>query len=269
MGKKYYKQRIKVKRYMVVIIFIAMVGLFFYFKKDVLIQDSPIIVGMMSGWPPYMNINKQGEFEGFDVDIARELEKKINKKIEIIDLGSLESLLMALDKGKINILMSGLDITKRRKNLMDMAQYTTAKIDQCYLMFWGEPPIKKIDELRGSKKNVVCVEPGSEVVSFLDWPEYDYIKTKPIPGVIEMVLEIKFNKSDAIILEPAAAEDVLKKYPKVKYIKVDIPERLQIPGAGIGIRKGGKEMFDTIQKGIDAMKKDGSLEKLQKKWKIG
>jgi arginine transport system substrate-binding protein len=255
------------KKYMILsFVFTILVGFFFYFKKDVLIKDEPIVIGMMSGWPPYMNINKQGEFEGFDVDIAQELEKKIGKKVEVRDLGSLESLVISLDKGKIDVLMSGLGITEKRLKMMEMVLYVEKKLDQCYLMFWGDPPVKKIEELKENKNNIVCYEPGSELTSFINWPEYDYLRTRPIPEISTMILDIKYGKSNAMILQSDMGIDAMKKYPEIKGILVPIPEKLKIPGLGICVKKGNFVLKNVIEKGIDALKNDGTIERLQEKW---
>ncbi len=51
--------------------------------------DDTLIVGMMSGWAPFMTITAKGTYEGFDVDVAQELAQRMGKKLVIQDLGSL------------------------------------------------------------------------------------------------------------------------------------------------------------------------------------
>lgn len=47
-----------------------------------------LIVGTTSGYAPYVSINAEGEYEGFDIDVAKALADKLGRKLVIKDFGT-------------------------------------------------------------------------------------------------------------------------------------------------------------------------------------
>lgn len=233
-------------------------------------KKNALTIGMMSGWPPYMSINKKGGFEGFDVDAANALGRKLNRKIIIRDLGSLETLMIALEKNKIDVIMSGLDITQKRQEKLSMVQYTGEGIRSFYLLFWDAIPegVKTIDDLAKLENNTIAVEPAAPSDLLLQNPRFNAIKKKSISKVSDMVLEIKYGRSIAAILEPIAAQDVLRKNKNVKYIKVPLPKKFHIFGVGLAVKKENKQLHEQLKQAIKELKKSGELKQLEQKWNM-
>lgn len=236
-----------------------------------LLSPDTLIVGMMSGWAPYMSLNSSGKFEGFDVDVARELAKRMNKKLVINDMGSLEPLFIALNQRKIDMIFSGLDIIKKRLQMLEMVPYTGEGITCFKLLFWNKIPegITGVNDLINRSDITLCVEPGSGTENFLNQEQFKNILKKPIGRVSDMILELRFGKSQAAILEPIAIVDLLKKNPELKAIDIPLPEDFQIFGVGIAIKKGNITLKEETTKIINSMKADGSLAALEKKWQVG
>ncbi len=232
-------------------------------------NNSTLVVGMMSGWPPYMSINKQGNFEGFDVDVAKKLAKKLGKKLIIKDIGGLTPLFLSLNQNKIDLIFSGLDITKKRLKALDMVQYAGQEIKSFYLLFWNKIPegIKTINDLKKLKNNTICVEPSSPSELFLSQPKFNGINKKPIGKTIDMILEIKYGKSLCAILEPLIVQDLQNKNPKIKILKVPLPKEFQIFGIGIALKKNSN-LTQNIKAAISSLQKNGIIKKLEQKWNI-
>lgn len=249
----------------VLILFCGCKNFFSSQKKD----DNTLIVGMMSGWPPYMSINKQGAYEGFDVDVAKALAKQLGKKLIIKDLGGLTPLFLSLQQNKIDAIFSGLDITKKRQETLDMVQYTGEGIKAFYLLFWEKIPqgINSIDDLKNIKENTICVEPSSPSETFLSQPEFEKIKKKSISKTIDMIMEIKYGKSLCAILEPMIVQDLQNKNPEIKTLKVPLPEEFQIFGAGIALKKNS-QLTTQVAQAITTLKENGTMKKLETKWNI-
>lgn len=148
---------------------IISIGCFYLFFPSQA-KNKPIIIGMMSGWAPFMVVNDQGNFEGFDVDVAQEIGKRLGKKVEIKDIGSLASLLLSLEQGAIDFAMSGLGITESRQKRLCMIPYTGQNIAYFVLLFNKKIPegVKTIDDLQSLSSSIVCVEPGSNEERCLD-----------------------------------------------------------------------------------------------------
>jgi ABC-type amino acid transport substrate-binding protein len=55
-----------------------------------------LTVGTTSGYAPYVSLDSQGQYEGFDIDFAKLVAERLNKKLVIKDLGSMPSLMIGL-----------------------------------------------------------------------------------------------------------------------------------------------------------------------------
>ena len=79
-----------------------------------------LIVGMDDAFAPMGFKDESGEITGFDVDLAKELGKRLNKEIifQPIDWTMKES---ELKSGNIDLIWNGYTITEERKNKVDFS----------------------------------------------------------------------------------------------------------------------------------------------------
>lgn len=248
--------------------FFSIVGLFCVWAGRMQKDEATLTVGMMSGWPPFMSINEQGQFEGFDVDVAREVAQKLGKKLEIIDAGSLAPLFISLEQNRIDFILSGLDITQKRLSELAMVQYTGSNVDSLSLIFWQKIPdqVKKIEDLRSIENAVVCYEPGSSIDGFIK--QFDFIQQKPLAQTSEMVMDIKYGKSLAGLLEPRVAARIARKNPEIKIVSVQLPPAYQLYGMGIALKKENRAFVERIEQIITQLKADGTLKALEQRWQL-
>ena len=84
-----------------------------------------LVMGTNAGFKPFEY--KQGdEIVGFDVDLAREIARSMNKELKIEDM-SFDGLLPALDSGQVDIVVAGMSVTPdRAKNALFSDSYYVA-----------------------------------------------------------------------------------------------------------------------------------------------
>lgn len=224
-------------------------------------------VGMMSGWAPFMTVNEMGAFEGFDVDVAHEVAHKLGKKLEIIDAGSLAPLLLMLEQGSIDAAMSGLDITQQRLERYQMIPYYGEAIDHFYLLYTQDQLSTKAlveDSLDG--KITIAAEPSSPQYRFLE--RFKSVEIKPMESIAAMVLDVKFNKSDALIVEEGIMKRLIKQEPAFKSVPLKLPKEFVVYGAGIALRKNALELGQEVVQAINSLKEENVLSSLQRKWEL-
>lgn len=250
-----------------VIVCCIVCGILFIFKPCSTSEQDSLAVGMMSGWAPFMTVNAQGEYEGFDVDVAQAIAQKMGKNLVIKDLGSLAPTFVALEQGKIDMVMSGLDITQARLNEMSMIPYTGTDVREFILLFWGKVPdgISSIKDL--AKNNcVVCVEPGSEQEKYLD--SIKGISQKSLSRVEDMILDVKFGKSTAFLVEARVGKRMMSFNPELKQLVVSLPQEFMTFGYGIAISARNQSLVKKITSIIMQLKTEGTLKQLEAKWRL-
>ncbi len=258
------------KKNMIIAIFgvLVLVAIGFVVARSTKQEENTLTVGMMSGWAPFMSINNNGEYEGFDVDCAQELAQRMNKKLVIKDMGAVASCFIALEQRKVDLVLSGLDITQARLDSVAMVRYTGEDEKVFSLVFWDEIPsaIQSMEDFRQLPDAVVCVESGSAQQAFLD--QYSFITKKCMNGVIDIILDLRFGKSIAAILEPRIARRFAVQNPQLKMIDVPLPKECIVYGSGIAIKKDNTAMIDAIANTIASMKADGFLTALEVRWQL-
>ena len=239
-------------------------SLIFYDLFFVKNERNYFIAGMISGWAPFMITNREGNFEGFDIDVIKEVERISGKEIKIVDLGSLSALLHALNQGSIDFAVSGLDITKKRKESFEMVNYTGKKIDHACFVFSSKIKYKDIDIKKYRLR--VGVEPSTGMEKVLD--EYANIEKIYISSISDMILFLENNKLDALFLEPPIANKIKNKYENFYVVDFYVSDEFKIDGYGIAIKKENEKEIYFIKENINFLKKNGKISEFEKKWKI-
>lgn len=228
-------------------------------------KGEQLILGTVGGYAPFVSVNPQGEYEGFDVDVAYALAKQMDKKLVLKDLGSMTSLLMALEQGSIDAAIWALSITSKRLEKVAMINYQGEVTKSYPLIFWQKIPtgISSIFDMKGM---TVCVEPNSSQGDVLN--KYDFLTIKPTEKVDDALLNIQYGKADAAFVEPAIATKFKSKYPEIQILDVALAPEDQVQGIGIAIRKDKADFINQVEKVVAQLKSDGIIQSLEKKWGI-
>ena len=262
---------------MLFVIFVC-IGFFiastWFFKSRDCRSNDTLVMGMMSGWPPFMSINQQGEYEGFDVDVANAVGALLNKKVVIKDFGSLSPLFLALEQNKIDMIFSGLDITQERLQKMEMVPYFGEDVISMSLLFWQTIPaeVAKIENLGLVQNPIIIFEPASGIAEKLVERivrQSPGIVAKPIDTLATAVLELKYGKSLALLVEPLVVKCLIQKNPELKVLEVPLPQDLYVYGCGIAIKKNNSALRDCVASAIKQLKGNGTLQQLAQKWSLG
>src|SRR5215213_11001004 len=72
-----------------------------------------LVVGAYPSNPPWEAKNEKGEFEGFEVDLVKAIAKKLNREVDIQDLG-FQALFAATSSGRIDMAISTITINDER-----------------------------------------------------------------------------------------------------------------------------------------------------------
>lgn len=230
--------------------------------------SSELIVGTASGYAPFVSLNMQGEYEGFDVDIAMQVAQRLGKKLVLKDLGSMVPLLLALRQGAIDCAIWAIEINERRQQEMTMIQYQGGGVRSYPLVFWGQIPagITCLDDIKKYPSAVVCVEPGSSQEQFIN--AVQEIEKKSLEKVTDIILDLRYGKSLAAILDPALMDDLCAKNPELRMIEIPLPPAFQSFGNGICVARENSALSAQIARAIAAMKADGTISRLEQKWRV-
>lgn len=225
-----------------------------------------LVVGTTSGYAPYVSLDEEGNYVGFDIDFAQELAKKLDRKLVIKDLGCMPSLFLGLKQGKIDAILWAISITQERQNQMEMIYYQGETVDSLPLLFWKEipPGVTKIEQLG---QRPISVEVGSFQDSFLQ--SVPGLNLKPIDKVLDGILEMKYGKSVAMMIDPSLLSTFKAQFPEIQVLDIPLPPAKQSLGNGICINKSNPALIEEIRQAVKELKDAGITQALEKKWQLG
>jgi len=80
-----------------------------------------VVMGTSADYPPFEYYNESGEMVGFDVDLMNELGKRMGIEVEIQDM-PFDSLIAAVQEGKIDMSVAAFNYTEERDKTVDFSE---------------------------------------------------------------------------------------------------------------------------------------------------
>ena len=225
-----------------------------------------IRIGTDPTYAPFESKNSQGELVGFDIDLAKELCKRINTQCTFVE-NPLDALIPSLKAKKIDAIMSSLSITEKRQQEIAFTDKLYAA-DSRLVVAKNSDIQPTVESLKGKRVGVLqgttqvtfgnehWAPKGIEIVSYL--------------GQDNIYSDLTAGRIDAAFQDEVAASEGFLKQPVGKDYKFGGPsvkdEKLFGVGTGMGLRKEDNELREALNKAFAEMRADGTYEKLAKKY---
>lgn len=225
--------------------------------------EEPLVVGTTSGYAPFVSLDSQGKYEGFDIDVAELLAKKLGRKLQIKDCGSMPSLMLALKQEKVDVLIWAISITEERQKTMEMVYYQGEKVTEMPFLFWKEIPanINSIGDLKQ-----LCVEAGTFQEAAVK--KFPNVKLKNVDKITDVLLELRYGKSAAAAVDPSLVTRFQTQCPEIKVLKLPLAPSEQALGNGICISKKNEALAKQVKQAIAELTAEGKIAELEKKWNL-
>jgi arginine transport system substrate-binding protein len=228
-------------------------------------HNSTLVIGLQSGYPPFEFIDPSGNIVGFDLDVAALIAQKLNKQLVVKDM-EFDGEILSLKQGKIDLIVSGMNITPSRLKEIAMVPYHGEAATSLSLIFWNKIPkeVHSIDDIAYLSNPTISVESGTIPETYME--RYQTIQAKSFHGALAPLMDVKYGKSTANLVEPDVATYLKKQHPEIKILDVPLEKDEEILGFGIGVKKENTALVKQIQQIIQELKASGELKKLESKW---
>jgi len=218
-----------------------------------------LVVGLQADYPPYEYVDEHGHLAGFDIEVAQKLADKLGKKLVIQEMG-FDALIFSLKGHKIDLIISGMSITADRLKEINMVPYQGGKATDAALLFWQSKG-KSVDDLKGK---TVAVQSGTIQEQVLH--HYPEIRSKALGNTQELIMEIKYGKSDAALVESKVGKEFSHQFPEIQTVILPLPSEMRSFGNGIGISKDHSDLKQRVEKAVQELKENSEITHLERKW---
>lgn len=224
-------------------------------ELDKIKESGKLVIGTTADYPPYefhATINGKDEIKGFDIDIAQALADDLGVKLEIKDM-DFDGLLVALQGGKVDMVFAGMTPTDERRENVDFSDIYFTANHRFILRSGEESAVKSFDDLKDKK---IGVQKGS-IQEGIAKDNFDEVNIKSLPKVTDLVLDLKNNKVDALLIEDGVAKincDKNKGIAMSDFVVTD-----EDGGAAIALKKGATELQAEANKTINKLKAEDKI----------
>ncbi|MBY0085134.1 MULTISPECIES: basic amino acid ABC transporter substrate-binding protein [Brevibacillus] len=217
--------------------------------------DKVYVVGTDAAYPPFQMLEAD-KISGHDIDVMNAIAEAGGFKIEWKNTGW-DPLFDGLDKGTVDIGISSITITEKRKEKYDFSD-SYFEANQLILVA-EDSPVTKLADLKGKKIGVQAATTGEEVVKKAFGDTYEGLK-----GYDDMPSSVDdfFNgRVDAVIGDNGVLSYYVNKVKdkKFKLIKDDSFEK---EFYGIIVKKGNADAMNKINDGLKKIKENGKLQEI-------
>ncbi|MBP2200908.1 polar amino acid transport system substrate-binding protein [Methanococcus voltae] len=224
------------------------------------VDDSKVLtVGCCVEFRPFEYMDENGVPMGFDIDIIKEVGKRMGKDVEIID-SQFDGLIPALNAKKYDCVISAMTITENRSKEVKFSKpYFEAGQILCVMDENNE--INSLKDLNGKKVGVKLGTTG-DIIASASAGEYNY-EVKQYNKIGDAYMDMKNGKLNAIVVDNAVAMEYLKENPGLYKLTGEL---MTSESYGIATRLDDTELSEKIDKALDDMKADGTYDKIHAKW---
>ena len=225
-------------------------------SKETSTNDGKEFRYAMSGlYKPFNFKENDGKLVGFDVEIGEALAKKMGMK-PVPVTNPWETLIQGLKAKKYDVILGSMAITEERLKAVNFSNPYYRSGAQIFVAKKNNS-ISSAEDLKGKKVGVVkastfkaLVEKQTDQIT-----EYD--------SDITALMDLEPGRVDAVITDQMVGLRMIKE-GKSNIKEAGTP--LNLDEMGIAIRKDDKEMVKKVNKALDEIIKDGTYEKISKKW---
>lgn len=221
-------------------------------------ENKELRVGFCAQYPPFESKNeKTGEFEGFDIDLAKALAKKIGVKAVLID-AEWQGLLAGLNKGDYDVLITCMTKSEARSENTNFSD-VYFKLPDIIVVRKDNTTITNNDDLKNS---IVGVQLGSGSEQLADKMKDVFKEIKRYNYNPEAFTDLKAKRIDAIIVGYAYAVNQMKNDSSFKIVGKPLASAEVVAV----MPKGANALTSKINEALAQIKDDGTYQAILDKW---
>jgi polar amino acid transport system substrate-binding protein len=218
-------------------------------------------VGFDAGYMPFEMTDKNGNYVGFDIDLAKELAKAMGVKFVPVNT-DFDGMIPALLSDKFDIIISGMTVTQERNLRINFANPYIVVGQSVIVSKKLEGKVKTWEDLNKPEYTVVSRlgTTGEEAAKRM-LPKAKY---KSFEKEADGALEVINGKADAWVYDMPFNVVFMAEQGKGKAMHLDKPFTYE--PLGFGIKKGDPDFLNFLDNFLSQIKNDGRYDRIYGKW---
>lgn len=250
---------------------LAVLGAVFLLSSSNAVADLPdldgreVVVVTENAYPPLQFVDpKSGDAVGWEYDALAELAERLNFSV-VIENSSWDAMIPAVSEGQFDMGMTGITIKEERKEKVDFSD-AYMRSEMYMLVRADEDRFTDGPSFAAFEDGLVGAQAGTTPFYVAVYDMLDGDEANPRIKLMETfgasVQALMVGDVDVVLTDGTAGQG---------YVDAN-PDALKLTGDSMGtedfgfIFPKGSDLVEPINAGIQAMKDDGTIEALNKKW---
>jgi len=218
-------------------------------------------IGVDDSYPPMEYKDEKNTTIGFDIDLAKEIGKKMNMEVVFVST-AWDGIFQALKTDKFDCIISSVSMTSVR-----VADYTFTKAyianSQMIVVKPDNNSILTPEDLAGKNVGYQVATTANESADKLQAKGTKFASVKAYDQIIQPFSDMKAGRIDAIIVDEVVGQYYIGQ-DKASFKAASA--KLTNEPIGVCLKKGNTVLQGKIQTAIDDMVADGTMKQISMKW---
>lgn len=219
-------------------------------------KDGVLRVSFEGTYPPFNFLNDKDEFQGFDVDISKELAKRLDVEVDFIAT-NWDGLIGGLKADKFDIVIGQMTVTEDRKKSVD---FTDPYVITGSVLITREDTddITELADIAGKKVGVGGGTTFEDVARSVVGADVKLYKT-----VNDYIQDLSNKRLDVIINDQLLISYNIQENDLPIKVTSEILNKDEI---GMAVNKGNEDFVVKVNEILADMKEDGTYNDIYMKW---
>ncbi len=215
-------------------------------------DSDTVRMGTEGAYPPYSFVNDSGEIDGFERELGDELCQRADLECTWVT-NEWTTIIPNLVAGDYDTILAGMSITDERDEIIDFTQAYFPPAPSLYVALSGAS-VEVVDGKVAAQLKTVHAD-------YLSGSGAELLEYEDVEDVVDAVLN---GEADAAMFDEEFVHEIIRENGGALVIVG--PSVFLDKGIGIGLREDDGDLRDKLDSSIEAMKQDGSLNALIRKW---
>lgn len=224
--------------------------------------EGKFVLGLDASFPPMGFTEADGTITGYDIDLAKEVSKRLNLEFVAKPI-NWEAKELELSSGSIDCIWNGFTMTEER---LEKMAFTSAYLNNDQILVVRNDGT--INSLKDAEGKVIGCQSGSSAEEAIESNKEFASSLKSVKKYednLTALNDLEVGGIDAVVMDSVVADYTIKIGKRNLTV---VEESLSKEAYGIGFRndENGIELRDKVQKVLLEMAEDGTVEKISENW---
>ncbi len=225
-----------------------------------------LVVLTSSGYHPYEMIDEQGNLIGFDIEFGEALAQEMGVEIEWQDM-DFDGIIASLNSGRGDMAIAAISPDPSRDALFSQSYYVGDEESPFFVLALKSSNITSTADISDKTVGVQIGTIQEQMINQLK-DEFN-LSVDQRTSVSQMVMEITSSRLDFVVIEGPTAKEYVNQFDTLMTFELTNQEiqkyLIEVNGVSVALPNDSK-LLDDINKAIDVLKENGTLQQLVDKW---